>query len=66
MKWQQRMTIMNDEEVQIKRKDGCRWWVAELLAADCEKAWLNPGEEETMQQWYAWLEKMEKEDKENG
>ena len=25
-----------------------RWWVAELLAADCEKAWLQPGEEETM------------------
>ena len=37
-----------------------RWWVAELLAADCEKAWLHPGEEETMQKWYAWLEKMEK------
>ena len=26
-----------------------RWWIAELLAADCAKAWLLPGEEETMQ-----------------
>ena len=34
-------------------------WVAELLAADCEKAWLHPEEEEedTMQKWYNWLEK---------
>ena len=29
-----------------------RWWVAELLAGDCEKAWLHPEEEETMQKWY--------------
>ena len=36
--------------------------VAELLAADCKKAWLHPGEEETMQTWYVWLEKMKKED----
>ena len=26
-----------------------RWWVAELLVADCEKAWLHPEEEETVQ-----------------
>ena len=39
-----------------------RWWVAELLAADCEKAWPHPGEKETMQKWYVWLEKMKKED----
>ena len=25
-----------------------RWWVAELLAANCEKAWLHPREEETI------------------
>ena len=26
-----------------------RWWVAELLAADCERAWrLHPEDEETM------------------
>ena len=36
--------------------------VAELLAADCENARLHPGEEETIQKWYAWLEKMKKED----
>ena len=35
-----------------------QWWVAELLAADCEKAWLHPGVEETMQKRYAWLENM--------
>ena len=39
-----------------------RWWVAELLAADCVKAWLHPEEEETMQAWYNWFEKMQKED----
>ena len=38
-----------------------RWWVAELLAADCEKAWIHPGKEETMQKFYVWLEKMKKE-----
>ena len=37
-----------------------RWWVAELLAADCEKAGFHPGEEETRQKWYGW--KMKKED----
>ena len=35
-------------------------WVAELFAADCEKTWLHPGEEETMQKWFCWLEKMTK------
>ena len=30
--------------------------------ADCENAWLHPREEETMQKWYVWLEKMKKED----
>ena len=29
----------------------------DLLAADCEKAWLHLGEEETVQKWFAWLEK---------
>ena len=28
-----------------------RWWVAELLAVNCEKAWLHPEEEETTQKW---------------
>ena len=39
-----------------------RGWFAELLAADCEEAWLHPGEEETMQKWYFWLEEMRKKD----
>ena len=39
-----------------------QWWVPGLLAADCESAWLHPEEEETMQKWSAWLEKMKKED----
>ena len=44
-----------------------RWWVTELLAADCEKAWIHPGWEDTMQKVYEWLEKMNKEDeKKNG
>ena len=34
-----------------------RWWVTELLAADCEKAWIHPGWEETMQKWYEWSKK---------
>ena len=38
------------------------WWVAELPAADCEKAWLHPGEEETMQKWSDWLREMKEED----
>ena len=37
-----------------------RWWVAELLAKDCEKAWTHTGWEDTMQKWYDWLEHMKK------
>ena len=41
-----------DKEDQNKRMDADnRWWVAELLAADCEKAWLHDGWEDTMQKW---------------
>ena len=39
-----------------------RWWVTELLAADCEKAWIHAGWEDTMQKWYKWLEEMKKKD----
>ena len=38
-----------------------RWWVSELLAADCEKAWIHTGWEDTMQKWYEWLEHIKKE-----
>ena len=39
-----------------------RWWVSELLAKDCERAWTDTGCEETMQKWYEWLEHMKKKD----
>ena len=46
MKQQQRMKIMKDVTKKIKsegRVDGeTRWWVSELLAADCEMAWIHP------------------------
>ena len=57
-----------DSENQIKRKEDAesRWWVTELLAADCEKAWIHTEWEDTMQKWYKWLEEMKKKDeKEN-
>ena len=37
-----------------------RWCVGDLLAANCEKAWIYRGEEGTMQKWYVWLEKLKK------
>ena len=48
MKQQQRMASheRSDKENQIKsgRMDAKnRWWVAELLAKDCEKAWTHTG-----------------------
>ena len=38
------------------------WWVSDFLAADCEKAWLPEGWEDTMQKWYDWLGEMKKKD----
>ena len=64
MKQQQRMKIVKDLTKKIRSKGRMdaesRWWVTELLAADCEKAWIHPGWEDTMQKWYEWLEKMKK------
>ena len=37
--------------------------LAELLAADCENAWLHAGWEYTMQKWYDWLEEMKKDER---
>ena len=37
-------------------------WVSELLATDCEKAWIHAGWEDTLQKWYNWLEEMKKKD----
>ena len=43
-----------------------RWWVAELLAKDCEKALDPHWWEDTMQKVYEWLEHMKKKyEKEN-
>ena len=36
------------------------WWVSALRAADCGKAWLHPGWEDTMWRWYDWLHEMKK------
>ena len=60
MKQQQRMKVMKDTTRQIRAKGrmdaNSSWWVSELLAADCEKAWLQSGwEEMRMQKWYDWL-----------
>ena len=33
-----------------------------MLAADCERAWIHAGWEDTMQEWYMWLEEMKKKD----
>ena len=53
MKQQQRMVIMKDLIRKIRSKGRMyaknRWWVAELLAADCEKAWIHVKWEDTMQ-----------------
>ena len=47
MKQQKRMKIMKDLTKKIRSKGWMdaksRWWVTELLAADCEKAWIHPG-----------------------
>ena len=55
---QQRMVIVKDLIRKIRSKGRvdakCRYWVSELLAVDCEKAWIHPGWEEPMQKWYDW------------
>ena len=65
MKQQQRMKIMNDLTKKFRSKGRMdaesRWWVSELLAADCVKASIHPGWEDTMQKWYDWPEKMKNE-----
>ena len=55
----------SDKENQIKKgriDANNRWWVAELLAKDCEKAWTHTGWEDTMQKWYEWLAYMKRKD----
>ena len=67
LKQQQRMAIMKDLIEEKSRSKGSmdaksRWWVAKLLAKDCQKAWTHPVWEDTMQKWYEWLEYMKKKD----
>ena len=66
MKQQQRMAIMTDLMKKIRSKGSMdaknRWWVSELLAKECEKAWTHTGWDDTVQKWYEWLEHMKKKD----
>ena len=63
-KQEQRMKTGTDRTRKIKAKGRMDanngWWVSELLAADCKKAWLNPESENTMQHGYSWLHKTKK------
>ena len=60
------MQIMKDLTKKIRSKGRMdaksRWWFPELLVADCEKAWIHTGWEDTMQKWYNWLEEVKKKD----
>ena len=53
---QQRMKTLKDLTKKIRSKGRMdaesRWWVSELLAADCEKAWNHAGWEDTVQKWF--------------
>ena len=44
---------MSKERMDAER----RCWVSELSAADCEKVWIHPGWEDTMQKWHELSEK---------
>ena len=66
MKQQQRMVIMKDWTKKIRSKARMdakkRWWVAEILAPDCEKTWTHAGGEYDMQKWYEWRKYVNKKD----
>ena len=66
MRRQQRMKIMKDMTKKIRSRGRMdaenRWWVAELRAKGCEKAWIHTGWEDTMHEGYEWLEHMGKKD----
>ena len=62
---QQRMVIVGDlmRKIRSKGMDAeNRWWVSELLVADCEKVWIHTGRQDILQKWYKWLEEMKKRD----
>ena len=66
LKQQKRMEIMKNLTRKIRSKGMMdaenRWWVVELLAEDCERAWIHPGWEDMMRKWYEWLEWKKKND----
>ena len=68
MRQQQRMKVMTDMTKNVKSKGRLdannSWRVSELLAADCKKAWLHPGWEDTMRRWYNWPFEIKKKDEE--
>ena len=41
-----------------------RWWVAEILETDYEKAWTHAGWEDVLQKWHEWLKYMKMKDEE--
>ena len=60
MKQQQSMKAMKDMKRETKAKGrvdaSSGWWVCELLAADCEKAWLHFWDGNILcRKWYDWL-----------
>ena len=52
MRQQQRLKVMEEMTKKIRSKGRMdannSWWVSELLAADCARAWLHPGWEDFM------------------
>ena len=66
MRQLQRMQVMTDMTKKIKSKGRKEvknsWWVSELLAADCQTAWLHPGWEDTLLQWCNCMFEMKKDE----
>ena len=67
MRQRQRMKVTKEMLRKIRangRTDANNsWWVSDLCAADCEKAWLHAEWEDTVQKWHDWLQQMKKKDK---
>ena len=59
MTQQQRMKVMTDmtKKNRIKRQNGREQKLVgqRAAAADCQKAWLHPGQEDAVLQWRSWL-----------
>ena len=54
--------LLSDLDNQVWKDAKNRWWVSELLAKDCEEAWIHTGRGDTLQKWYECLEHMKKKD----